>query len=226
MSLRAAQDSIAVDTDLNATVGAVPHWIKSYTIITREFEFSEATGVTGHADGFPNRVTNKTVRRHPAALGQPGHLAGCDIVHSGRDLQLLGVDEFLDNRATLGEACRRQARVCLGDLLHQGIVMRIAMAVLLGQGGECRLKVFEQGRDITELDVVNRALDRAAEVMSQHNNCFGPGNLRRIFEAANNIRVYDIAGHTCAEHVADPLVENQFRRNARIDAADPQAHSQ
>jgi hypothetical protein len=29
VSLRAAQDSIAVDTDLNATVGAVPHWIKS-----------------------------------------------------------------------------------------------------------------------------------------------------------------------------------------------------
>ncbi|MFZ2138575.1 MAG: trypsin-like serine protease, partial [Xanthobacteraceae bacterium] len=28
--------------------------------------FRKRQGVTGHADGFPNRVTNKTVRRHPA----------------------------------------------------------------------------------------------------------------------------------------------------------------
>src|SRR5260370_26457175 len=73
---------------------------------------------------------------------------------------------------------------------------------------------------MAELDVIDRALDRAAEIMPQDDDRLGACDLGRIFEAANNIRVDDVAGHARAEHIADVLVENEFGRNARIDAAD------
>jgi hypothetical protein len=36
----------------------------------------------------------------------------------------------------------------------------------------------------------------------------------------HNVRVDEVAGNAGAEYVADALIENQFGRNARIDAAD------
>ncbi len=56
--------------------------------------------------------------------------------------------------------------------------------------------------------------------MPEYDDRLGARNLGRIFEAADNIRVDDVTGHARAEHVADVLIENHFRRNARIDAAD------
>ena len=56
--------------------------------------------------------------------------------------------------------------------------------------------------------------------MPQDDDRLGARNLGRIFEAADNIRVDDVAGNARAEHVTNALIENQFGRNARIDAAD------
>ena len=94
------------------------------------------------------------------------------------------------------------------------------MAIGLGQRGQRRLEVLEQRRDIAELDIVDGALDRAAGVVPEHDNRLGALDLGCIFEAADNIRVDDVAGDARAEHIADAQVENQFGRNAGIDAAD------
>ena len=56
--------------------------------------------------------------------------------------------------------------------------------------------------------------------MAQHDDRPGAYDLGRIFEAADDIRVDDVAGYARAEHVSNSLIENQFWSHARIDAAD------
>src|SRR5438876_4100988 len=95
-------------------------------------------------------------------LGEPGDLACRNVVHRRDDLELLGINECLDDRAALGEARCRQAGIRFGDLLHQDVVVRIAMTVSLGQGGECWLEVLEQYGNVAKLDIIDRTLDCTA----------------------------------------------------------------
>ena len=44
--------------------------------------------------------------------------------------------------------------------------------------------------------------------------------LRGKFQAAENVRVHDIAGDAGVENIADALIENQFRTGARVEATD------
>src|SRR5260370_31899036 len=141
-----------------------------------------SAGMSGGGDSFTSSLAGSQ-RKCPANIGsfpasrEPGHPSGRHVMHRCGDLQLPGVDELLDYRAALGQACRRQAGVRLGDLLNQRVVMRVALAVRLAQRGERRLEVLEQGRDIADLDIVDRALDRAAQIMSQNTNRLGAGDL-------------------------------------------------
>src|SRR3954447_12420268 len=94
------------------------------------------------------------------------------------------------------------------------------MPVLRLEGGERGLEILQQRGDIAEPDIVDGALDRAAEIMSKHDDGFWARNLGGIFQAADDIGVDAIAGDARAEHVSDALVEYEFRRHAGIDAAD------
>ena len=56
--------------------------------------------------------------------------------------------------------------------------------------------------------------------MAEHDDGTGAHQLGREFKAAKNVGIDEIARDAGTEDVADALVENQFRRYARIDAAE------
>ena len=52
--------------------------------------------------------------------------------------------------------------------------------------------------------------------MAKYNKSLDSENGNTIFEAGNNLRCHNVAGHARHEDVANRLVKNQFDRDARI----------
>ena len=98
-------------------------------------------------------------------------------MHGSHDLQLPGINKPLDDRASLDEACCGQAGVRFGDLLHQRVIVRIAMTIRLVQGGERGPEIPEQRGNIAQLDAIDCAFDRPAGAVSEYNNGLGAHNL-------------------------------------------------
>ena len=73
--------------------------------------------------------------------------------------------------------------------------------------------------EVLKVASVNRALDRAAMVVTKHDDGLCARNLGGIFKAAKDFGGGQVACNTANEHVANLLVKHQFRRRARVDAA-------
>ena len=83
---------------------------------------------------------------------------------------------------------------------------------------DCRCNFSDQLRQITQNCAVTRTFHRATMGMSQHDDGFGTRYFSRIFQAAQDVFIDDIASYTCSEHVADTLIKYQCRIRTGIDA--------
>ena len=63
-------------------------------------------------------------------------------------------------------------------------------------------------------------MDRAAAFVAEHDNQAGAQVRDGVFDAAQGVLAREIAGDADDKQIADMLVEDQFRRGARVRAAD------
>ena len=77
----------------------------------------------------------------------------------------------------------------------------------------------QQAGEVAELHVVDRALDGATARVPEDDDELRT-HLDGVFEAAELVVVHDVAGDAHAEHVADPLIEDDLDGRARVHAAE------
>ena len=131
-------------------------------------------------------------------------------MHRGNDLQLSRLDEIRHDLAPLPDVLRSQFGVGDGGLLDEFVIVRITLAVKFSERFDRGLDILEHRREVAELDLVDRALDRAAVVMAKDDDRLGARNLCREFQTADDVGVDEISSDARTENIADALIEDQF----------------
>jgi hypothetical protein len=73
--------------------------------------------------------------------------------------------------------------------------------------------------EVAHLDVVDRALHRAASCVSEDHDRFGTGHRASELYASQQVVVHHVARDASVERVADAHVKEDLARRARVDAA-------
>jgi hypothetical protein len=141
-------------------------------------------------------------------------------MHRGEDLQLPGVDKIGHDLAALLDVLCGQFGIGDSDLLDEFVVMGISLALKSAQRFDRRFDILQHRREIAELYFVDRAFDRAADIMAKNNNRLGTRDACREFQTAEDVPIDEISRYASTENITDALIENKLWRHARVDAAE------
>ena len=135
-----------------------------------------------------NRYNANQLRQNlaEASLPEPRDHARAHIVHGVHNRELVVVHQTREHRAPGDQLAGCVARVALADFPYECLVLGASGTAGSGHFRHGRLNVLELRRQITELHVVDRTLDRAAIRMPQDDDELGSRLFGRVFEAAED----------------------------------------
>src|SRR5262249_50333193 len=108
------------------------------------------------------------------------------VVHHSDDLDRLRGFQLGEHGAAFADVGHRQLDVLARHRVHERIVLGRALARILG-GLHRGTDLGEEPREIAELRVVDRALDRAARGVAHHQHDFRAGELAGELHASENV---------------------------------------
>ena len=158
-------------------------------------------------------------RRARFKASEEADLARGQIVNRADDLDLALFDQSADHVAATQQLVDLHFDVGLDHAIDELDVGRAAIGAGRGLDRiDRRLDFVEQQRQVAELHAVASALDGTAGGVTHDHDQLGAGRRRGEFEAAEQVFIDDVARDPTDEQVAYALVEDDFRRRARIEA--------
>jgi hypothetical protein len=100
----------------------------------------------------------------------------------------------------LADARHRQFHILARNGVHEGAILRGALAVVLGRFYG-RADLDQQIGEVAELYLSNGALNRAAGGVARGQHDLGASHLTGELHTAQDVLVDDIAGHACVENI-------------------------
>ena len=143
--------------------------------------------------------------------------AGFQVVHAADNLDRPALFKIGQNLTAITQFADGMQHIAGGHSIDKSIVLACSVAIVLGCLNR-RLDLVQEAGKAAQLDAVNGAAHCATGCMPHDQNDFGAGCSTSKLKTANQITVGNIAGNTRIKGFANPCIQQNFRRGARVNA--------